>query len=96
MEQEKLIPAAEFCVYHNIELSFIYSLHESGLINIIYKEEHVFLPDSQLAYLEKLVGFKRDMGINVEGIETITYLLQRLNEMQKQIVLLRSKLALYE
>jgi hypothetical protein len=36
------------------------------------------------------------MDINLEGIETITYLLQRMNEMQQQILLLNNKLGMYE
>jgi hypothetical protein len=96
MEQEKLVPAAEFCLYHHIELSFIDSLIESGLITITYVEENIFLPASQLRELEKLIRFNQDLGINVEGIETVTYLLHRIDEMQKQIALLKDKVALYE
>lgn len=96
MEKEKLVPAAEFCLYHHIELSFIDSLIESGLITITYIEEDVFVPASQLHYLEKLVRFNQDLGINIEGIETVTYLLNRIDDMQKQIATLTNKLALYE
>ena len=39
--------------------------------------------------------FKR-RGINIEGIETITYLLQRLSNMQQHVINLTNKLDLYE
>lgn len=96
METEQLIPATEFCIYHNIELSFIYSLNESGLIDIRSIEEKIFVPVSQLKHLEKLMRLKEEMDINVEGIETITYLLQRINDMQQHILQLNNKLAFYE
>lgn len=96
MEQEKLVPAAEFCLYHHIEISFIHALIESGLISITYIEEDIFVPASQLHHLEKLVRFNQDLGINIEGIETVTYLLHRIDEMQKQLAALKNKLALYE
>ncbi|MBC7913355.1 MAG: MerR family transcriptional regulator [Pyrinomonadaceae bacterium] len=96
METEKMIPANEFCIYHNIELSFIYSLNESGLIDITNIEEKIFVPVSQLKNLEKLMRLKQEMDINVEGIETITYLLQRINDMQQHILQLSNKLAFYE
>ena len=42
MEAENMIPASEFCMYYNIELSFIYSLNESGLIDITRVKEKIF------------------------------------------------------
>jgi chaperone modulatory protein CbpM len=95
MPTEDMIPANEFCIHHNIELSFIYSLNQSGLIKIITVEEKTFVPVSQLNQLEKLVRLYYDMDINLEGIETITYLLQRMNDMQQQIVQLNNKLNVY-
>jgi chaperone modulatory protein CbpM len=95
MPTEDIIPASEFCIHHNIELSFIYSLNESGLIEIIRIEEKTFVPVSQLNQLEKLVRLYYDMDINLEGIETITYLLQRMNDMQQQIAELNNKLSVY-
>ena len=96
METAEWIPADEFCIHHNIELSFIYSLKESGLVEISSREEKIFVPADQLDHLEKLVRLYYEMDINLEGIETITYLLQRMNEMQQQIVQLNNRLSRYE
>ncbi len=96
MQTEEMIPADEFCIHHNIELSFIYSLKESGLIEMSSVEEKVFVPVSQLNQLERLVRLYYEMDINLEGIETITYLLQRMNDMQQQILLLNNRLRIYE
>jgi len=91
-----MIPASEFCLYHNIELSFIYSLNELGLIDITNIEENIFVPVSQLKHLEQLIRLKQEMDINIEGIETITYLLQRIKYMQLNIVQLTNRLSFYE
>jgi hypothetical protein len=96
MRTEDMIPADEFCIHHHIELSFIYSLNESGLIEIDRVEEKTFVPASQLPQLEKLVRLYYEMDINLEGIETITHLLQRMNHMQQQIQQLNNRLAMYE
>jgi len=96
MQTEEMIPVNEFCIHHNIETSFIYSLKESGLIEISTIEEKTFLPVNQLSQLEKLVRLYYEMEINLEGIETISYLLQRMNEMQQQIIQLSNRLSLYE
>jgi chaperone modulatory protein CbpM len=96
MQTEEMIPADEFCMHHNIELSFIYALQQSGLVEIIHAEEKIFVPVNQLNRLEKLVRLYYEMDINLEGIETITYLLQRIHAMQQQIVQLNNRLRLYE
>ena len=59
-------------------------------------EEKIFIPLSQLSNLERFVRLYHEMDINLEGIETITYLLQRMNEMQKQILILHNRLRMYE
>jgi chaperone modulatory protein CbpM len=96
MLSEDMILASEFCNQHNIELSLLYSLNESGLIEITTVEEKVFVPENQLVQLEKMIRLYNEMDINLEGIETITHLLQRINDMQQQIQQLTNKLRGYE
>jgi hypothetical protein len=76
-------------------LSFIYSLQESGLVEVISKEEKVFVHADHLKQLEKLVHLY-EMDINLEGIETISYLLQRMADLQQQVVQLNNRLSRYE
>lgn len=96
MLTEDMIPAEIFCIHHNIEMAFIYSLKNSGLVEIAVIEEKTFVPLSQLPQLEKVVRLYHEMDINLEGIETITYLLQRMNEMQQKIMDLSNRLSCYE
>lgn len=96
MLKEHLIPADDFCISHNIEISFISSLHENGLIDITTIDETVYIYPKQLPQLEKISRLHYDLGINLEGIETITYLLDRIDEMQNEITLLQNRLRLYE
>ena len=96
MRTEEMISANEFCVYHNIDLSFIISLQDSGLIEIAIIEEKIFVPTSELSKVEKLVRLYYEMDINLEGIETITYLLQKMSEMQEQVLQLNNRLRMYE
>jgi chaperone modulatory protein CbpM len=96
MQTDEMIIVNEFCIHHNIELSFINALKDSGLIEVTLREERLCLPESQLPHLEKMVRLYYEMDINMEGIETITYLLSRMNEMQQEIRMLNSRLNLYE
>jgi hypothetical protein len=96
MQTGKLIALDEFCASHNIEISFISSLQQTGLIEISTIEETGFIDAGQLQQLEKLLCFYYDLDINLEGIETITHLLQKINSLQDEIMLLRNRLRLYE
>jgi hypothetical protein len=93
---ENLISAIEFCANHNVEISFIGSLQETGLIEITTIEEIEYIHTSQLQELEKIVRLYYELDINLEGIETIIHLLQRINKMQDEITLLNNRLRLYE
>jgi len=93
---ENLIPADEFCSTHNIEVSFIRSLKETGLIEITTIEETVYIHTSQLQELERIVHLYFELDINLEGIETIIHLLKRINYMQDEILTLQNRLRLYE
>lgn len=96
MPAEEMIIVNDFCIHHNIEFSFINALKESGLVEFTSIEEKICMPESQLPHLEKLVRLYYEMDINLEGIETITYLLSRMNEMQQKMVQLNNRLKIYE
>jgi len=96
MHKEHLISAIEFCTNHEIEISFISSLNESGLIEIIRIEETEYIDESQLVQLERIVRFYYDLGLNLEGIETINHLLDRMNDLHGEIINLKNRLRLYE
>jgi len=96
MQTENLIAINEFCISHNVENSFISSLKETGLIEITTVEETEFIDAGQLRQLEKFIQFYYELDINLEGIETINHLLNRISCLQDEIVLLKNKLRLYE
>jgi len=96
MQTEYLIKVDEFCARHNIEVSFISSLQQNGLIEISKVKETGFFDSEQCRQLEKYIRFYYDLNINLEGIETISHLLQRIISMQDEIVALKNKLQLYE
>jgi len=96
MQTENLIAIDEFCAKHNIEISFVSSLQQTGLIEITTIEEAWFIDREQLRQLEKFIRFYYELDINLEGIETITHLLQQLIDLQNENIALRNRLGLYE
>lgn len=92
MENEDLIPVKDFCTYHHIEYSFIHSLEDSGLISVTSVEESTYIPLTEMQKLEKYVRLHYDLDINLEGIETINYLLEKIEKMQKELLQLKNNL----
>jgi hypothetical protein len=90
MEQDELIPVNDFCMYHNIEYSFIDSIENSGLISVTSVQQSAFIPLDEMSKLEKFVRLHYDLDINLEGIETINYLLEKIEAMQEEILKLKN------
>jgi chaperone modulatory protein CbpM len=96
MENSKLVPVTQFCVTHSIEIAFIESLQQYGLVEIITVEEQRFVEEDQLADLERFVRLHYDLDINIAGIEAIAHLLERVKQVQASNTALRNRLSLYE
>ncbi|HRO46144.1 chaperone modulator CbpM [Agriterribacter sp.] len=91
---EELITPEACCAHYHIELTFIQSLSEYGLIEIISVEEKQFIHNEQLRGLEKFIRLHYELGINMEGIDAIAHLLRKMENMQEEITLLKNKLQL--
>jgi hypothetical protein len=96
MPTDYLIAIEEFCAQNDIEISFISSLQQNGLLEIITRKEAGFIDPDQLRQLEKFIRFYYELDINLEGIETIMHLLERITSMQDEITSLKNRLRLYE
>ena len=92
MQADDFIIIDEFCASHQLEISFIQSLKEQGLIETVIINQSVCISMEELPRLEHIVRLHRDLDINLEGIEVINNLLQRIENMQHEIETLRKKL----
>ena len=96
MESAEMIMLNEFCASHQVEVSFIRSLEEYGLIETIIVNETLCVPGNELSKLEQMIRLHRELNINPEGIDVINNLLQHIESMQNEMTKLRNKLNFYE
>lgn len=96
MEPVDMIVLDEFCASHQVEISFIRSLEQFGLIETIIVNETLCVSGNELSRLEQIVRLHRELNINPEGIDVINNLLKRIEDMQNEIIELRNKLNFYE
>lgn len=96
MQSADLIILDEFCASHQLEISFVRSLEEHGLIETIIVNETLCIPGDELSKLEQIIRLHQELNINPEGIDAINLLLKRIENMQNEITELRNKLNFYE
>ncbi len=96
METDNLILIEHFCLYNQVDISFIYGLNNIGLIEFIEMDNNKYLKNEQLKNLEKMIEFHYLLNINIEGIEVIANLLNQINTLQQELARANNKLSLFE
>ncbi|MEQ1588264.1 MAG: chaperone modulator CbpM [Cyclobacteriaceae bacterium] len=92
MNTDNLITIEYFCAQYNVELAFVNALKESGLINLVIVEESSYLSTEDLKEIEKLVRLHYELGINIEGIDVISNLLNQIADLQHELTVAKNKL----
>lgn len=96
MSTAHLIAVEVFATHQGVEATFVQALHERGLIRITVVQEQHFLESEQLVRVEQLARLHYDLDINLEGLEAISHLLDRIDSAQHEVRGLRARLRLYE
>lgn len=96
MNSKNLIHIKQFCAYHEIEHTFITELNNYGLAEIIIQEEDQYLHIKQLPVIEKMIRLHYDLKINMEGIDAIAHLLNKIEGLQQDLKTTQNKLRVYE
>lgn len=91
-----LIIIREYCTQSRVEPDFVNQLVNEGLIEVYVEDQEYYIHQSQLKRLEQYVRWYYDLSINIEGIDVIQNLLDRMDEMQSEIRRLRELTRLIE
>ncbi|MDO6596141.1 chaperone modulator CbpM [Oceanihabitans sp. 2_MG-2023] len=96
MEVTDLISINTFCSHYKVPTTFIHDLKEYELIEIVVLNNDHFIKTTQIIEVEKLIRLHFDLHINLEGLDAVYHLLQRVENMQNKITSLQNTLRLYE
>lgn len=96
MNTKDFIQVRQLCEHYNVEITFFNQLHEVGLIQIINIEKTLYLHQDILNDVEKMIRIHQDLKINIEGIDVVFNLLQKMNNLQNELNSLQNRLRLYE
>ncbi|WP_108821514.1 chaperone modulator CbpM [Dysgonomonas sp. Marseille-P4361] len=92
----ELIIIREYCTRSQIDFDFIEQLENEGLIELTIVDNEQYIDIAQLSRLEQYVRWYYDLSINVEGIDVIRNLLDKIDDMQQEIQQLKQMLRLIE
>ena len=96
MTEDQFISIQQFCIQNQVDYSFIHLLNERGIMEIVVLEQNEFIPAAKLPLLEKCMHLHYELDINIEGIEAIQHLLQKVEDLQNEIITLQNRLSFYE
>lgn len=95
MAVKKLVAVKEICVHHNISKSFISELQQNELVRLIRIDRTRYVSEEDIKPLEQMIRLHTDLDINIQGIETILYLLEQLNNKEAELQQMKSLLDFY-
>ena len=96
MDTAKLISLTQCSLLYQVEDTLLENLAAMGLIEITVLNQETFVHHEQLKELERIIRLHKDLDINLEGIDVISHLLLRLQDLQQEVNMLRNKLRIYE
>ena len=96
MNEKDLITIQQFCTHYNIPVTFIDSLNEYELIEVIILENAQYISVTQIKDIEKMMRLHFDLEINLEGVHAISSLLRQVDALQNEVKKLNNKLSFYE
>lgn len=96
MDTEKYIPVLHLCDLYQIEISFFNELNEEGLIEVVSKQDSLYVHQDKLYKVERIIRIHRELNVNIEGIDVVLNLLEKLDRLQSEVNDMQSRLRLYE
>lgn len=96
MKIEDLIPTDDICMHYHVERHFIHALHKNEIIHIETVQGKEYIPAEKINEFERMRRLHYEMNINIEGLEIVQNLLEKLNKMQREKQELLNRLHLYE
>lgn len=92
MSTKKFILLNNLCAHYNVEMSFFNSLNEFGLIEIILVEESQYIHHNKITDIEKMIRIHQELNVNIEGIDVVLNLLEKIEKLQNELIITKNKL----
>jgi hypothetical protein len=96
MNTENFIPVQTICTCYQVEVSFLNGLNEIGLVEINIIENTAYIHQDQIRSIEKMIRLHNDLDVNIEGIDVVFNLLNKVHVLQAELISAQKRLRIYE
>lgn len=96
MKEESYILIQHYCETTSVDPEFIEQLFEYGLIQHLEHGDAPAIHQEELPTIERMVRLHYDLEINLEGLQVIAHMREKMIQMQKQMMDLERKLKRFE
>lgn len=96
MSEEKFIRVTQLCQQYQVETTWFSELNDLGIIEIQTIEDAHYIQEEHLGLVERVVRLQKELHINLEGIDTVLNLLDKIEDLQMELTAVKNRLRLYE
>ena len=66
------------------------------MIEVQQIENKTYVEPQYIVEIERIYRLREDLGINMEGIDTLNHMIKKVNRLEQELKLLRDRLTIYE
>jgi len=96
MEIINYISINQLSTVYNISIDLVIVLEEEGLVQLENIKQVQYLHHDNLSLFEKILRIHNELKVNIEGIDVVLNLLDKINGLQDELTTTQNKLFLYE
>lgn len=96
MNKEHYILVRTVCTHYALEQTFIYGLGDKGLINIVTSDPDDLIHEEDLPRLEKILRIHRELAVDVDAMEVVLNLVDKIDQLQEELTLLKNRISFWE
>jgi chaperone modulatory protein CbpM len=91
MKGDMFISILDVCAYCHVEATLLRDFAGFGLFEINVREQAEFIAADEIRKIKKIIDLYRGLGVNKEGIEIILDMRDRIQDMERELAMLRHR-----
>ncbi|WP_291961947.1 chaperone modulator CbpM [Maribacter sp.] len=96
MNPDNYIQIEVYCQQTQTPMEFIEDLLEFEMIEVQQIENKIYVEPHSIVEIERVYRLREELGINMEGIDTLNHMIKKVNRLEQELKLLRDRLTIYE
>lgn len=96
MNNSEYILVSHLCTHYAVEQSLLYDLQDNGLLEITTIKSEDFLHQDCISTFEKILRIRNELKVNIEQMDLIINLLDKIEVLQNELNLVKNRLMIYE